>query len=241
MGKSQQHIPTKIHLICQGQPISMKKAQVLSLRPLSVSDQQTSSSWHTVCSGGTSGDILPLLWFTTLNCDHLISAYSLRHKMVLAFADKATRRAAPHCRKAGQDVRIERGPPLQAYLNTPNTTGRKKRSDESADEAASRASGDMKGRSVTQGLWLENVDRLKQRESACNSWQAWYNVLFVFWNNFTWGNYISNMKSPRLNDKILNLSLSHTFSYLMALLAGQHCQYLPKLGAYYLVNDVDFC
>lgn len=44
-------------------------------------------------------------------------------------------------------------------LNTPDTTERKKRSDGSAAEAASRAPADMKGKSVTQGLWLENVQR----------------------------------------------------------------------------------
>lgn len=47
------------------------------------------------------------LWFTTLKCCHLISTYSLRHKIALAFADKATRGAVPHCSKEGQDIRIQ--------------------------------------------------------------------------------------------------------------------------------------
>lgn len=47
-----------------------------------------------------------------------------------------------------------------SLLNTQIRTGRKKRrSGTSADEAASRAPADMKGKSVTQGLWLENVHR----------------------------------------------------------------------------------
>ncbi len=55
-------------------------------------------------------------------------------------------------------------------LNTPGMTQRKKRSEESADEVASRSQADMKGKSVTQGLWLENVHRLQQLQSACNGW-----------------------------------------------------------------------
>lgn len=74
-------------------------------------------------------------------------------------------------------------------LNTPDTTERGKRSEESADEADFRALGDMKGKSVTQGFWLGNVHRLKQLESACSSWREgvgmWlpvhvYNIL-CFW------------------------------------------------------------
>lgn len=51
-------------------------------------------------------------------------------------------------------------------LNTPDMPERKKRTEESADEPASRAPADMKAKSVTQGLWLENVHRLEQLESA---------------------------------------------------------------------------
>lgn len=113
-------------------PISMRKAQVLSSRPLSVSDQQASSSWHTVCSGETSADILLLLWFTTLNCGHLISAYSLRHKTALAFADnEPTRSAVPHSSKEGQDVWTEQGwhckPPK--YSDTNREEEKKKRNE----------------------------------------------------------------------------------------------------------------
>lgn len=90
--------------VCGMGNIKGKKA---SSRLLSDSDQWASSSWHRVCSQWTSGDLFPRVWFTTLNCGHLISACSQRYKKTLAFA----RRKGVLCynvQKEGQDVRTER-------------------------------------------------------------------------------------------------------------------------------------
>lgn len=48
-------------------------------------------------------------------------------------------------------------------LNTPDI----ERKQSSAEEAAFRAPADMKGESVTQGLWLENVHRLERAARKC--------------------------------------------------------------------------
>lgn len=108
--------------VCGMGNIKGKKA---SSRLLSDSDQWASSSWHTVCSEWTSGDLFPHVWFTTLNCGHLISACSQRYKKTLAFADKAKRSALLQCSKGGSRCQDGAEMPLQTSQNIPGGTDKK--------------------------------------------------------------------------------------------------------------------